>query len=70
MEICEFAFSQTGLRSLREHSKGQNWPVVYLINNDKPYRSESCRRFHNEETGLYLLGNLYVLNDFLAEISA
>ena len=40
MEICEFAFSQTGLRSLREHSKGQNWPVVYLINNDKPYRSE------------------------------
>lgn len=40
MEIREFAFSQTGLRSLREHSKGQNWPVVYLINNDKPNRSE------------------------------
>lgn len=37
---------------------------------DMFYRSESCRRFHNEETGLYLLGNLYVLNDFLAEISA
>jgi len=40
MEIREFAFSQTGLRSLREHSKGQNWPVVYLINNYKPNRSE------------------------------
>ena len=40
MEIREFAFSQTGLRSLREHSRGQNWPVVYLINNDKPNKSE------------------------------
>ena len=34
------------------------------------YRSETCRRFHDEETGLYLQGDLYVLNDFLAEISA
>ena len=34
------------------------------------YRSKTCRRFHDEETGLYLQGNLYVLNDFLAEISA
>ena len=34
------------------------------------YNSETCRRFHDEETGLYLQGNLYVLNDFLAEISA
>ena len=33
------------------------------------YRSETFRRFHDEETGLYLQGNLYVLNDFLAEIS-
>ena len=33
------------------------------------YRSETCRRFHDEETGLYLQGNLYILNDFLAEIS-
>lgn len=40
MEIREFAFSQTGLRSLREHSKGQNWPVVYLINNDNSNKSE------------------------------
>ena len=37
---------------------------------DMFYRSETCRRFHDEETGLYLHGNLYVLNDFLAEISA
>ena len=33
------------------------------------YQSETCRRFHDEETGLYLQGNLYVLNDFLSEIS-
>ena len=33
------------------------------------YNSETCRRFHDEETGLYLQGNLYVVNDFLAEIS-
>ena len=37
---------------------------------DMFYRSETCRRFHDEETGLYLQGNLYVLNDFLADISA
>ena len=37
---------------------------------DMFYGSETCRRFHDEETGLYLQGNLYVLNDFLAEISA
>ena len=36
---------------------------------DMFYRSETCRRFHDEETGLYLQGNLYILNDFLAEIS-
>ena len=36
---------------------------------DMFYNSETCRRFHDEETGLYLQGNLYVLNDFLAEIS-
>ena len=37
---------------------------------DMFYKSETCRRFHDEETGLYLQGNLYVLNDFRAEISA
>ena len=36
---------------------------------DMFYMSETCRRFHDEETGLYLHGNLYVVNDFLAEIS-
>ena len=35
---------------------------------DMFYKSETCRRFHDEETGLYLQGNRYVLNDFLAEI--
>ena len=37
---------------------------------DMFYRSETCQRFHDEETGLYLQGNLYVLNDFLAEIGS
>ena len=37
---------------------------------DMFYRSETCRRSHDEETGLYLQGNLYVLNDFLAEIGS
>ena len=37
---------------------------------DMFYRSETCRRFHDEETGLYLQGDLYVLNDFLAEIGS
>ena len=37
---------------------------------DMFYRSETCRRFHDEETGLYIQGNLYVLNDFLAEIGS
>ena len=37
---------------------------------DMFYRSETCRRFHDEETGLYLQGNLYVLNDFLVEIGS
>ena len=40
MEIREFAFSQSGLQKLKGHTKGQNWPVVYLINNDKPGKSE------------------------------
>ena len=31
---------------------------------DMFYRSETCRRFHDEETGLYLQGNSYVLNDW------
>ena len=37
---------------------------------DMFYKSETCRRFHDEETGLYLQGNLYVLNDFLEEIGS
>ena len=36
---------------------------------DMFYKSETCRRFNDEETGLYLQGNRYVLKDFLAEIS-
>ena len=53
---------------------GMGFQMFFRIGNrgclDMFYRSETCRRFHDEETGLYLQGNLYVLNDFLAEISA
>ena len=49
-------------------SETMNIPLKEAL--DMCYRSETCRRFHDEETGLYLQGNLYVLNDFLAEVSA
>ena len=40
MEIRKFDFSLEGLSKLRNHSRGHNWPVVYLINNNDPTRSE------------------------------
>lgn len=48
----------------------ENLDVSLKEDLDMFYRSETCRRFHDEETGLYLQGNLYVLNDFLAEIGS
>ena len=49
----------------------QRMDAVKMIDEalDMFYKSETCRRFHDEETRLYLQGDLYVLNDFLAEIS-
>ena len=35
MEIRNYIFSNDGLQLLKQHPKGQNWPVVYLIDNDK-----------------------------------
>ena len=49
-------------------SETMNIPLKEAL--DLFYKSETCRRFHDEETGLYLQGNLSVLNNFLAEISA
>lgn len=31
------------------------------------YRSRTCRDFHNRATGLYLQGDLYVVEDFMLE---
>lgn len=33
------------------------------------YRSTTCRRFHNEETGLYLYSEYYIADEYLIEIS-
>lgn len=33
------------------------------------YNSKTCRDFHNRSTGLYLQGDLYVINEFMEEIS-
>lgn len=33
----------------------------------KFYQSKTCRDFHNRNTGLYLQGDLYIVNEFLME---
>ena len=32
------------------------------------YKSETCRKFHDRKSRLYLYGDLYVANDYLSEI--
>ena len=32
------------------------------------YRSETCRRFHDEKTGLYLYGDLYIIDELEIEL--
>ena len=32
------------------------------------YKSESCRKLHNNATGLYLYGDLYVADEFIREM--
>ena len=32
------------------------------------YRSDTCRRFHDEKTGLYLYGDLYIINELEKEL--
>lgn len=31
------------------------------------YRSKTCQQFHDRSTGLYLYGDLYIVEDFLEE---
>ncbi len=33
------------------------------------YRSKTCLRFHNHNTGLYLYGDLYIVDDYLNELN-
>ncbi len=32
------------------------------------YQSDTCQRLHNESTGLYLMGDLYVVDDVVLEL--
>jgi hypothetical protein len=32
------------------------------------YTSQTCARFHDESTGLYLYGELYIIDDLIAEL--
>lgn len=32
------------------------------------YESDTCRRLHNKSTGLYLYGDLYIVDDFIIEM--
>ena len=32
------------------------------------YESETCGRLHDPETGLYLMGDLYIVNDIIREL--
>lgn len=32
------------------------------------FRSNTCRRFHDRKTGLYLFSDLYIVDDYLMEI--
>ncbi len=35
---------------------------------DMFYRSNTCRRFHDESTGLYLFGDLYIVDELALEL--
>lgn len=35
----------------------------------KFYRSSTCRDFHDRSTGMYLQGDLYVVEEFLSEVT-
>ena len=33
------------------------------------YRSNTCKRFHDRSTGLYLFGDLYIVDEYMLEKS-
>ena len=33
------------------------------------YRSNTCKRFHDRRTGLYLFGDLYIVDEYMLEKS-
>lgn len=35
---------------------------------DVIYRSDTCRRFHDEKTGLFLYGDLYIIDELEIEL--
>ena len=61
MEIVEFAFTDNGLKNLTMHHRGQNWPVVYIINSDKPSKRElyvGTGRLRNPRKGITTNGSI------------
>lgn len=42
-----------------------NVPLATAL--DLFYKSKTCRRFHDESTGLYLYGNLYIVDELIRE---
>ncbi len=34
------------------------------------YESDTCRRLHDKNTGLYLYGDLYIVDDFILEMQS
>lgn len=45
MKIEKFSFNDEGRQRVGEKSKGKDWPVVYIINNEKKYMSAKRRRY-------------------------
>lgn len=33
------------------------------------YKSNTCRNFHNRSTGMYLQGDLFVIDEFMSEMN-
>lgn len=66
---------ETARLILRSHRIGRIACIIAKKLNLSPlealrrfYRSETCREFHDRSTGLYLQGDLYLVNNFFKEI--
>lgn len=65
---------ETARLILRSHRIGRIACIIAEKLNISPldalrrfYRSNTCREFHDRSSGLYLQGDLYVVNDYLNE---